>query len=211
MKNLFTSLLIISMIPFGMFISGRIDTANPKPVYVEPITESGVVEREVQIESVTHLAPVPEECKLTDDQMSKVKFSIDYAQEYDMSYTLAAIALKESNAGRWKVNIQDPSGGLYHVTLDKVLTYYGWEKTPFNLNRAMQRLVDNDTLAAELAVKELLFWKDLNSGNWLDTWANYNAGTHGKNTTRGKQYAEDIRQLIVKIKQCGWDETNDQA
>jgi hypothetical protein len=145
-----------------------------------------------------------EECSIADDQLSAIRFSYRYAEPYDFGYTLAAIALKESNAGKWKINIQDPSGGLYHVTLDKVLSIKDWEDTPFNRNRAMQLLVNDDKLAARIAVEELQMWKDVNAGDWLSTWASYNHGWNGPNTERGQAYAEDIRQLIQKIQYCGW-------
>ena len=167
------------------------------------------VERPVEPLQAIVEEPVPkikddEECALSEPQLDVIRFSYSYGLEYDFGYTLAAIALKESNAGRWKVNLQDPSGGLYHVTIDKVLQMNGWEDTTFNRNRAMQILIDDDIISAKIAVEELQMWKDHNSGVWLDTWASYNHGWGGPNTDRGKAYAQDIRQLIQKIQYCGW-------
>lgn len=145
-----------------------------------------------------------EECFLTPSQIEVVRFSHNYGKPYDLSYTLAAIALKESNAGKWKINLQDPSGGLYHVTVDKAVKELGYEDTAFNRNRAIQALVNDDNLAAKIAVNEILFWREQIAGSWLDTWASYNHGWNGKNTERGQAYAEDIRQLIQKIQYCRW-------
>lgn len=147
---------------------------------------------------------VTEECYIEKDQLDVVNFSYEYGVKYDLGYTLAAIALKESNGGRINVNIGDPSGGYYHVTLDKVLRYYRWKNTPYNLNRAMQELVNKPELAAELAVKELQSWRRNTTYNWMSTWASYHAGTGGASSTRGKEYASDIRQIIGKIKACKW-------
>lgn len=148
---------------------------------------------------------VTEECFIEKDQLDVVSFSYNYGSKYDLGYTLAAIALKESNGGRVNINISDPSGGYYHVTLDKVLRYYRWKNTPYNLNRAMQELVNKPNLAAELAVNELLSWRQRTSYNWMATWASYHAGSRGNTTTRGKDYAADIRQIIAKIKTCKWE------
>ena len=145
-----------------------------------------------------------EQCNLSDSQLLAVRFSYEQGRPYDFGHTLAAIAIQESNAGKWKMNISDPSGGLYHVTLDKVINHFGWEDTSFNRNRAMQALVDDDHLAAELAIKELEFWREYNSGIWLDIWASYNAGTNGPNTERGQAYADDIRITIRQMEYCGW-------
>lgn len=145
-----------------------------------------------------------ETCFLTDSQIEAVRFSYEYGKPYDLAYTLSAIALKESNGGKWKINLQDPSGGLYHVTVDKAVRELGYEDTPFNRNRAVQALVDDDNLAAKIAVQEILFWRDAVAGSWLDTWASYNHGWNGKNTERGKAYAEDIQKIIQQIQYCRW-------
>jgi hypothetical protein len=166
---------------------------EPSEIVLEPVSQEIIV-------------PIREddECSLTEAQIDSVRFSYHYGQPYDFGYTLAAIALKESNAGKWKINIHDPSGGLYHVTLDKVIKINGWEDTPFNRNRAMQLLVDNDKIAARIAIEELQMWKEHSSGNWLSTWASYNHGWNGLNTERGQLYAQEIRELIQKIQYCRW-------
>lgn len=143
-------------------------------------------------------------CFLSKKQLDVVRFSFEYGLEYDLGYSLAAIALQESNAGLWNINISDPSAGYYHVTLDKVLNIYGWQDNGFNRNRAAQLLIDVPPLAARLAVRELQFWYSYTRGSWLDTWASYNAGTRGRSVAAGRQYAEDIRYLIGKIQECGW-------
>lgn len=168
---------------------------------VEKETVYVYVEKEQSSDFINNFS---EECVLTDDQLKYIQFSYRYGEPYDLGYTLAAIALQESNAGRWRVNVGDPSAGLYHVTLDKALKHLSWDDTPFNRNRAAQRLIDDHELAAELAVNELLFWKDRSSGKWLDTWASYNTGHIGLDSDRGVNYANNIRDLIGKIQQCGW-------
>lgn len=194
------SYIIISSVFFGDPVE------REDPVIYEYITppDENIIDDNKEDFAVFAKLNTSEECSLTEKQLEYVRFSYEYGLPSDFGYTLAAISIKESNAGKWKVNIQDPSGGLYHVTVDKVLILYGWEDTNFNRNRAMQLLVDDDELAAEIAVSELQKWKDYNSGNWLDTWASYNHGWNGPDSERGKAYAEAIRILIQKIQRCRW-------
>ena len=148
---------------------------------------------------------ISEECVLNDIQKNTLNFSYSYGNKYDLGYTLAAIALKESNAGLWNISIQDPSGSPYHVTLNKVLADKGWESNSFNKNKAMQTLVNDVEYAASLAIKEILFWKERSAGNWMNVWASYNVGGMGKDSSKGTSYANDIRDNIAQIKRCGWD------
>lgn len=41
----------------------------------------------------------------------------EYGAPHDLGYTLAAIAWKESCAGEYRMNFQDPSAGIYHAHL----------------------------------------------------------------------------------------------
>lgn len=147
-----------------------------------------------------------DECHLAPDQLAVVQYSYWYGKEWDVGYTLAAIAIQESNAGRWPVNLQDPSAGFYHVTLDKVIAALDWEDTKFNRNRAAGLLVNDPAFSASLAVKELLFWRDRNSGDWYEVWASYHKGGRGMSNHNGRLYANKIRGIIQKIKMCKWTE-----
>lgn len=72
-------------------------------------------------------AAVANTCNLTAGQYQVLDFSFYEGRKYDLGYTLAAIAMKESNLGDWVVNLNDPSAGDYHVTLNKVLKHKGWQ------------------------------------------------------------------------------------
>ena len=162
----------------------------------------GAVERED-----TPRVPSPrvfsDECFLSDEQLDVVRFSYAQGEPHDVGWTLAAIAIKESNAGLWVVNLQDPSAGYYHVTTDKVVAALGWDSTLFNHNRAAARLIRDREFSAQLAIQELLFWRQA-TNTWLDVWASYHRGGRGPNLQQGILYAQDIRGIIAKIQTCGW-------
>jgi hypothetical protein len=138
---------------------------------------------------------------LTDNQMGVMYKAYQAGKEHDMAYSLAAIAWKESSAGKYMVNLQDPSAGAFHITINNALVYLKWEDTNFNRNRAAQLLIEDFQLAANFAMINLQFWKDQYGSNWTKIWASYNAGYNWKN---GVKYSQDIARKIKKIKLCGW-------
>ena len=140
-----------------------------------------------------------DECELTESQQSVLYFSYSYGEPYDFGYTLSAIAMQESDLGRYRINHSDPSGGIYHLTADKAVDKLGWSHTTFNENRALQRLIDDPAFAAEIAIETLVWWHNYHSGDFLKTWSSYNGGHKGN-----PLYAKKIVANIEQIKRCGW-------
>lgn len=143
-----------------------------------------------------------DECYLTPEQRSVLYFSYSYGSPHDYGYTLAAIAMEESDLGRWTINLQDPSASPWGVTIDKAVKKLGWKHTPFNYNRAAQLLMDDIFFGAGLAMETLLWWDKRREGNWRKVVESYNAG-YGNNP----EYVNRIIGHIRKIKECGWLET----
>jgi hypothetical protein len=148
-----------------------------------------------------HTCPALAAEGFTDAQVSVMYRSFQVGKQKDMSYSLAAIAWKESSAGKYMINLQDPSAGAFHVTMMNALAYLKWDNTNFNRNRAAQLLIEDFKLSAEFAMINLQFWKDLHGDNWFRIWQSYNAG---HNYSNGTDYANDIVTKIQKIKLCNW-------
>lgn len=140
---------------------------------------------------------------LNQNQISLLKKSYDYGKQFDWGLTLAAIAWKESSAGKYLINLQDPSVGPFHVTIDKVLRHLNLPDTPFNQNRAAQIGIERFDVTAFIAVMELAYWKVERGRTWRETLVSYNAGNNLK-SERGQAYAEDVAQKVGVLKQCGW-------
>lgn len=141
-------------------------------------------------------------CNLSVKQYEVLDYSFYEGRKYNLGYTLAAIAMHESNLGDWVVNLNDPSAGDYHVTLDKVLRYKGWADTAFNRNRAASELIHNKQLSANLAINELLYWQR-RLKDWDSAVRAYNAGNNWR-SSRGTKYLTAIETNIRKIKECQW-------
>jgi hypothetical protein len=152
-------------------------------------------------EASVHSCPALTAEGFTDTQVSVMYESFQIGKQKDMSYSLAAIAWKESSAGKYMINLQDPSAGVFHITMINALAYLKWENNNFNRNRAAQLLVEDFQLSAEFAMINLQFWKDNYGNNWHKIWASYNAGYNWSN---GVEYSNDIVTKIQKIKLCNW-------
>lgn len=152
---------------------------------------------------VASCAPaVASNCNLTGSQYQVLDYSYYAGKPHNLGYTLAAIAMKESNLGQWVVNLSDPSAGDYHVTLDKVVLMKGWENTQFNRNRAASLLIKDKELSASLALNELLYWQGRFNSRDKAVKA-YNEGNNWK-SVKAEKYLADIEANIRHIKSCNW-------
>lgn len=126
-------------------------------------------------------------------------------------YTLTAIAWKESEFGKFKMNTYDGhnlkyvgSYGVYHILLN---TAMGREKNKSNwrASRIAERLYEDDDYCAEKALVELRFWERSwkNKGvgkQYSHTIASYNAGYNSLNSSSGREYASDILNRVRALK-----------
>lgn len=148
------------------------------------------------------LCPVLEAHDLSSHQIETLHKAYVLGEKQDMGYSLAAIAWKESSGGRYLINLQDPSSGVFHVTIDNALSYLKLKDTPFNRNRVAQMLINDFVLSSDLAMNNLQFWKNMYGDNWIKIWASYNAGYNWK---AGLHYSYDVAHKIELIKLCHWD------
>lgn len=128
--------------------------------------------------------------------------SFEYGRAYDLSYSLAAIAWKESSAGEFPINVNDPSYGVHGILITNALVYAGLKDTSFNRNKMAIQLVRDETLSAKFAVINLRFWQKVHGNDWRKIIASYNAGY---NTGAGSKYAADIARKVRIIRQCRWE------
>lgn len=140
---------------------------------------------------------------LSKKQIDVLQNSFYIGSKKDMSYSLAAIAWKESSAGKYLMNLQDPSAGVFMVTIENAIGYLKWKDTPFNRNRMAQLLMENFDLSAEFAMVNLQFWKDQYGEDWRTIWKRYNGGY--SDSERSVKYSKDIAAKISVIAECDWD------
>lgn len=126
--------------------------------------------------------------------------------------TLAAIAWKESCAGEYKMNFQDPSAGNFHAYIPGVINRYPQLKqNGFTQNMVGAMLVEDDEFAAKIAILELKFWQKEHKGNWKNIIKSYNKGYSWKKSqsanTQAEKYYQEVAWRIRELESYfkGWD------
>lgn len=144
--------------------------------------------------------------RLNEDQIKIMLFSYKVGLEYDLGYALTAVAWKESNFGKYLINISDGKEGaygVYHILLDTAASRNKL-KTAWDRSRYAERLIFEIDLCADEAITELLYWKKYfkrTSTPWKAMFAGYNAGSKGMKSVAGKAYADDA---ILRVKALQW-------
>lgn len=149
---------------------------------------------------------------LSKDQLKVMLYSYNAGKEFDLGFSLAAIAWKESNFGQYLMNLSDGSSGAFGVY--QILLEYAAARNKIKSNwdksRYAERLMLDIELCANEAIAELIFWRKYHakhSNSWRRMLASYNAGTNGINTVAGKMYSDDavhrVRALEMYFRKHG--------
>lgn len=114
---------------------------------------------------------------------------------------MAAIAWKESCAGLYRINFDDPSAGIYHAHLPGVIKrHYKAKNTSFRRNVVAEKLIRDPEFASKIALEELLYWKKIHKDHWKNIIKSYNKGfSWQKSKARNKlaeAYYEDISKRV---------------
>jgi len=137
---------------------------------------------------------------MTNEQKMVLKRAFESGKEYDLGYTLAAIAWVESQAGLYQINLQDPSAGIFHNNIISVLgRHKEWENTPFRRNMIAQRLIDDYDFAISETLSELEFWRLKHGNDWRKVWSSYNGG-YSWGCKQAVQYAEKVGRRIKVLR-----------
>lgn len=163
--------------------------------------------------------------KLAEDKCSKIiNFSekqIEYivssyiwGKPYGLENVLPAIAWQESCAGLYKINVYDPSAGLFHAYIPSVMARHSSLKNnKYNRNKVAQMLINDDLLSASEAIEELKFWENYykQNKNLYKTLSieelmimSYNRGNRWhksyKNKKSAKKYLKEVEYKMKQVK-----------
>lgn len=139
-------------------------------------------------------------------QIDTIVYAYHYGKKHNLGYTMAAIAWKESCAGLYRLNFDDPSAGIYHAHLPGVIKrHYKAKNTSFRRNLVAEKLIRDPEFASKIALEELLYWRKIRKGNWKEMMKSYNKGfSWEKSKARNKlaeAYYEDIADKVQILKQ----------
>lgn len=151
-------------------------------------------------------ANIQELKKFTVEQKVVMYQGFRYGYNDDMGYSMAMLGWQESKSGKDKVNLEDPSFGIYHNLLGTVINREKVPNSAYYRNKYANKLVQNDDFARSQALSELLYWKSYHLartgkvGLWQKTIRSYNAGGNwsGKDA---EAYFQNIKNKLKALKQ----------
>jgi hypothetical protein len=155
----------------------------------------------ISINANASVSNIKKQLELIDsDQLYNLVYAYNYGLDYDLEYTLAAIAWVESKAGKYPVRLDvQPSCGVFH---NRVLTVAIRENvpksklTPFKRSAICSTLIKETGYSASHAIKELTYWKRRHNGNINKMWAAYNSGS-----AVNPEYVSKIRNTIRALRE----------
>jgi len=137
------------------------------------------------------------------NNLSKSQYKIFYktwtkAKQFNLQYTLTAIAWQESDFGKYKLNLSDPSCGVFHIGV-VTLTKNRWKQA-----RLCERLIKDYDFSFSIALGRFKYfynyWRSKGYSrqiSWKRAICSYNAGFNWKN---GIIYYKSVVKKIKYIK-----------
>lgn len=92
-----------------------------------------------------------------------------------LSYSLMAIAIKESAVSKYLVNVDTKDYGMYQANIKTVISRENATDTSWNRNVIAMRLITDFQFATRNAIDELSYWQKVHNNNWTKVWSSYNA------------------------------------
>lgn len=136
---------------------------------------------------------------LTKDEIETLKEIKKQGQQHGLSYSLMAIAIKESGLGRYLVNVDTKDYGLYQAHIRTVIKRHNEKDTSWNRNKFAMKLISDFKFATKNAIDELAYWQKIHKNDWTKVWSSYNGGWK-YDSAEAKKYSQDIASIIRELK-----------
>jgi len=136
---------------------------------------------------------------LTPIQKAIMLKTFNKARQFNYEYTMTAIAWQESKFGKYKINLNDPSFGVFHNLISTVQLRHDSRGSWARSRLAERLMIDYDFSFTE-ALSELKYWENYWSNKrvpkkWSHTIGSYNGGF-----TPNMSYTEKIKSKIRALK-----------
>lgn len=136
---------------------------------------------------------------LTPNEIETLKEIKRQGQQHGLSYSLMAIAIKESSLGKYLVNVDTKDYGLYQAHLKTVIDRQNVKDTSWNRNKFAMKLISDFKFATKNAIEELSYWQKIHKNDWTKVWSSYNGGWK-YNSKAAREYSQDIASIIRELK-----------
>lgn len=137
--------------------------------------------------------------KLNSEDLLILKKIKSLSDDEMMQYSLMAIAIKESNVGKYQINSKTQDYGLFQANIKTVISRQKVKDTLENRKYFAKKLINDVGFATANAIIELEYWRKVHNNHWVKTWASYNTGWNYKSDT-ALRYANSIFEIIKKLK-----------
>ena len=149
-----------------------------------------------------------EECSkwwdLSSEQRYRLQWAYSYGEQYDLGWTMSAIAWHESNAGQNKINTKSNDYGVFQVNLitaTDIMVISGY----WNKQALITKMVVDDEFNAYLALHVLQHFQKTRK-SWKSVVRSYNEGNKWlkdeKSSNKSLDYYKKIRNNVITLKQC---------
>lgn len=137
--------------------------------------------------------------ELSEKEIEILKIIKEQGKKHGLSYSLMAIAIKESSLGKYLINVNSKDFGLYQANIKTVINRHKLKDTSWNRNKMAMKLISDFEFATQNAIAELEYWKKVHNNNWRRVWGSYNGGWK-YNSKRAQKYSREIASIIRKLK-----------
>ena len=136
---------------------------------------------------------------LTPQEIQTLKEIKEHGKEHGLSYSLMAIAIKESGLGKYLVNVDTKDYGIYQANIKTVISRENAKDTSWNRNVLAMKLISDFQFATKNAIDELSYWQKVHNNDWTKVWSSYNAGWR-YDSNEAKKYSKDIALIIRELR-----------
>ena len=136
---------------------------------------------------------------LTQQEIETLKEIKKQGQQHGLSYSLMAIAIKESGLGKVMINMDSKDFGIYQANIKTVISRQNVKDTSWNRNMFATKLISDFQFATKNAIEELTYWQKIHNNDWSKVWSSYNGGWK-YNSDAARQYSKDIASIIRELK-----------
>jgi len=144
---------------------------------------------------------------LSYQQKEVLQYVYSRAKEFNLQLTMTAIAYQESQFGKYELDLQDPSCGIFHVMPALLAVKVGLDNNNWNRSRLCEKLIEDKDFSFSAALLELKYWQNYWRAQhvkrvWSHMVASYNGGynINIKTNTYLKHIKHKIRLLRAYLK-----------
>tara|TARA_R110002167_G_scaffold343943_1_gene553117 strand:- start:135 stop:641 length:507 start_codon:yes stop_codon:yes gene_type:complete len=138
--------------------------------------------------------------ELSPIQKGRLEFAYYQGKPFDLGYTISAVSLMESNAGKWRLNIKTGDLGLFQVNQNTAKNVLG-VTNHYKILELNEKLIYDDILNAYIALDVMQYFLKYHKGNWKKMVMSYNNGFN-INTKKSRDYLDKVIQSVKLLKTC---------